>query len=349
MSYTKDPHQAERINRMREGLLTEQDLQEFDARVCPPPPLDTAALLAWQADGTPEQHAQWLQVAANTPRWIVNTKKKREAYNQEMFAALPNEAITVHAFDVVVTHGTEGGKQRLLHQARTLAPDKCQNLCPRLDLKLGMFVKLTVNTDVPDGMCNGADGILRAITYPAATAGTAEESPAGMPPQILWVQFTSPRVGVKLRQQYAGAAAALGMSPDVVPIFPVTRTFCMGLSSALELQRTMFPLMPSRASTVHGIQGVSRLHVAVDTEGWKTAGMEYVALSRCTDAGVPLPVPESSHLTQASSQHQREVGDVPYAHRSAAAAVRAAPHLASACRGCLCSHAQLQQLASPPR
>jgi exonuclease III len=156
---TKDRRFAEVLNKLREGLHTEEDIQYLKARENVPVP-----------PGTP---------------YVAFENAKVDAVNAARLQANPNPLHTFAAVDI------RGDKIR--NHAAELPSDKDDhkqnnNLWRHLQLKVGMPVEIVCNVDTADGLANGADGEVMQIDTSINSSGVAV-------PHTAWMLPTDQRVG----------------------------------------------------------------------------------------------------------------------------------------------------------
>lgn len=132
-----------------------------------------------------------------------------------------------------------------------------------------------VNLDIPDGLVNGATGILKFITM--------KEVEGKPQPHILWLEFLNKNVGKCLSSKWTNYMTQNKIESGLVPIEKYDATL-RGQSEAFTVIRSQFPVVPAEAITVHKSQGETFESVCVDFT--KSSGVQrtsiYVAYSRCT-------------------------------------------------------------------
>ena len=112
------------------------------------------------------------------------------------------------------------------------------------------------------GLTNGANGIVKYIVY------EKDKKPPNLPAYVL-VYFPD----------YTGPSF-LDSEDKVVPIVPITRKW---FESKTEHYRTMLPLVPSYAITIHKSQGQTLNKIILNLGNKEYAsGLTYTALSRTT-------------------------------------------------------------------
>ncbi|KAG9515652.1 hypothetical protein KCU93_g9445, partial [Aureobasidium melanogenum] len=133
-----------------------------------------------------------------------------------------------------------------------------------LFVSIGTRVMLTNNLSTSTGAKNGATGVVRHIAF------AANKTPRVDMPSAILVEldkYTGPTMDIDGRQ--------------VVPIFPVTRTYHY---NGHHCSRTQFPLAVAYAMTVHASQGATITGKAVydiSRRDW-VHGLTYTSLSRVT-------------------------------------------------------------------
>ena len=149
-----------------------------------------------------------------------------------------------------------------------------------LYLKVGMMVEYTVNNQQGDGLVNGADGILKAVTRtyePRQTHGVEVYD-------VAWVLFTDPRVGqVRRRNQkrFLPVGETTFIDPDWTPI-PREQLYLRRDRRTAEVLQ--LPLLPANARTHDRSQGMDLQAAVIDLtppkRQQKREGLHYMALSR---------------------------------------------------------------------
>lgn len=298
---TSDTEWAERINRMRENNMTDADKVHWDALQREAPTLDLSILTNWdrtmtRAHPSYEAHRQRL---LRFPRWIVDKKVRRDDHNQKLLDMLPGPAVIVKSKDKVVGAGTQAAAEHVLHNVRTWKRDDTACLHRTLTLKTGMIMRMTINQNTSDGLCNSADGVVRGlttITGITVTDTSTDSAASDAPLEIVWMEFFNSKVGDLFRPIAKEVYRVHKMPDTVVPLWPVRKSFRY-LDGNTEVHRVMFGLTYALAGTVHESQGASRHTVVVDMPDMKMHGMHYVAHSRCTNPSTGMilmnPVPRT--------------------------------------------------------
>lgn len=147
-----------------------------------------------------------------------------------------------------------------------------------LRLKIGVCVEVVANFDKADGLTNGADGHVRAIT--------PDESGEGI--KIVWVEFSDDRVGLRTREAHRNLADE-SIQASWTPVFKRLETFKLsagrGRKGEVKAHRYQFPLKPATARKFHSSQGTTMDAACIDLSNAKgKAGMHYTALNRVRTA-----------------------------------------------------------------
>ena len=238
---------ADLLNRLREGNHTAADID----------------LLATRSI-TPASPSYPL-----TAQHLFRTNMEVDAHNCRVFDTSPYQKFTVSAVDSVVGAVSKDMASRVL----AMIPSdtrKTVQLPGKLQLVLEGRYELSSNVNVADGLANGTSGVIKKVDL----AG-AESRASG----IVWVDFGD-SVGVQTRTDNR-SLYKLGISPQWVPVHPISRQFQVGRSRNCQVMRKQFPLRHSAAKTIHRAQGDTLDEVVVDfSSSRKQAHIHYVGLSR---------------------------------------------------------------------
>lgn len=246
----KDEEFAQRLNRIREGLQAEEDLEFFEniatTKGAPPP---------------------------NVPRMFFKNKNV-DACNLEILQSMPGPEYVSYAHDTIDGPMTESARKEALERLQHMPPKETNKAMKILKLKIGVFVEVFANFNKADGLTNGADGHVRAIT--------CDEE--GHDIKIVWVEFTDERVGLRTREAHRDIADE-SIKETWTPVFKRIETFKLSTGKSrkgeIKAHRYQFPLKPASARTFHSSQGTSMDAVCIDLSDAKgKAGMHYTALSR---------------------------------------------------------------------
>jgi hypothetical protein len=145
---------------------------------------------------------------------------------------------------------------------------------------------IVLNIDVPDGLANGSNGILRRIDVHNGN------------PYRVWIEFDDKRVGRKRRIQYKDLIIRLNLPDNLTPIEIESRDVSV---SGVTVTRKQFPLIPAEAITIVKSQGSTYENIVVCLNTRLSLAELYVAFSRCTSANGlyiigDLVIPEPDHL-----------------------------------------------------
>ena len=117
------------------------------------------------------------------------------AHNETVLNALTTEGCRFIAIDSLVGDTAGGITDKLREVLKQLKVSDTQGLPYELYLKLAARYLMTLNTDIQDGLVNGATGILQRIEY-GTKSDTLERVPC-----ILWIEFDDPTVGKEKRAE----------------------------------------------------------------------------------------------------------------------------------------------------
>ena len=134
-------------------------------------------------------------------------------------------------------------------------------------IAIGAKVMLNVNIDVTDGLVNGARGFVQHIDFNDQLQHV----------NAILVKFDHIFVGVKAKLK----SAYKNSYPDAVPIFKFEAILYHGIHKAVSTRRIQFPLSLAWALTIHKVQGLTVDRIIVSMKGpYFNAGQAYVAFSR---------------------------------------------------------------------
>ncbi|XP_078345269.1 uncharacterized protein LOC144630776 [Oculina patagonica] len=240
---------AEILNRLREGIHTENDLNVLRARVIEDPEVNYP------------RHA---------PHLFIQNDRVDE-FNRAVYNSAAGRKYIVKAVDSVIGAQSEELKARLLRQVPD-DPRKTMQLVTRLAIAENERIEVCQNIRLDDGLTNGSAGLVRFICL------LTSERPDG----VVWVEFDHAKVGEKTRNENRSLYSD-NIQQNWTPIKPVCVTFFVGRSKAAQIVRKQFPLRPSAGKTIHRSQGDTETEVVVDlTSRRAIPHIHYVALSRVT-------------------------------------------------------------------
>ena len=143
-------------------------------------------------------------------------------------------------------------KEKVLDSMRNKKLIETGGLPFELKFKIGIKYMLTVNLDVEDGLVNGACGTLKFITLSVPKTI-----------QIVWLEFTEDRVGLKIRRKFKKLMEDNKISLKLVPIEKQSNAVNI-FNFSYEIIRKQFPLAPAEALTIHKSQGQTYLEICLD-------------------------------------------------------------------------------------
>lgn len=136
---------AERLNRLREGMHTEDDTAFFMSLV-------------------DKYHA--CKDDLDTLLHLFRTNKQVDEHNKKVFDAHNGERVIITACDCITDPNVTPGRRNFLLSYMQNTKDCCKGMPYSLPVKVGLPMELCINIDNTDGLCNGVEGIVRAIHTP---------------------------------------------------------------------------------------------------------------------------------------------------------------------------------------
>ncbi|CAI6015652.1 unnamed protein product [Clonostachys chloroleuca] len=230
---------------------------------------------------------------ANATR-ILCTREEVNGFNRAEFEKLKTE---VHQFTAVDgfrwRHDRHPYLEKLATKDGTRTALREHRIDPWVDLRVGMVVVLQVNLDLPNGLCNGSQGLI---------CGWEDVDPKNLPTayrqgskELGPIVITGDYADLKEEQirkfsqqthvkQWPKVIFHNGLRRTIYPSCFVT-TMGEGKDPAdfSVLHRTQIPLVAGWAMTVHKSQGMTLNRVIVDVSRAFEEGQVYVALSRATN------------------------------------------------------------------
>ena len=101
---------------------------------------------------------------------------------------------------------------------------------------------ITVNINIPNGLLNGASGILKFI----------EITNGG--PQAVWIEFDDISVGASTRCDRKNIAEMLKLPNSYTPVMRTKKVFKPTLRGQAQICREQYPLIVAEAITIHKSQ-----------------------------------------------------------------------------------------------
>ena len=211
---------------------------------------------------------------------LFSTNASVNAHYETVLNALTTEGYRFIAIDSLVGDTAGGITDKLSNVIKQLKVSDTQGLPYELYLKLAARYLMTLNTDIQDGLVNGATGILQRIEY-GTKSDTLERVPC-----ILWIEFDDPTVGKEKRAESKYRYLRnKTIQRNWTPIGLETRRFQRGKGvSCYKIVRKQFPFIVAEALTIHKSQGDTYECVVVHIEMRMTRNALYTALSRAKSA-----------------------------------------------------------------
>lgn len=248
MRQKNDQDFAKLLNRLREGLHTDSDIDMLKSRIC--------------------SRADILDM--NFVPHLYTTNAQVNSHNDAAFEmALPESKCIVLALDMV--NGDVAGeiKERILQQIPN-DPSKTMGLFKDLHLATEHPAEICINVDVEDGLTNGSPCIVKNLDF--RVAGSKRCS-------IVWVLFEDPRIGHASRLKYRHLYNE-NIPSTWTPVLEVSKKFTLGRHKSCHVTRRQFPLRMACAKTIHKAQGSTVKQIVLDLGSRKQEHMHYVGLSR---------------------------------------------------------------------
>ena len=250
MRQADDKSFAELLNRLREGVITQSDLDVIESRVI---------------QTNDPCHMEIMK----KPHFFLDNNKVNH-HNERCFTNCSMEKKSIRSIDRVIT---PMNREKQLQVLSNLPSDvrKTQQLPQRLSIAVNLLYEIVLNIDTIDGLTNGSSCTVKKFDIPEG------ESAKG----ILWVLFDDKDVGSKRRKEYTMKKRVLPDDVDEAwtPVYAEIRRFNVGRKYT-QVERAQFPLRASNGKTIHRSQGSSYSEAVVDLKGRCFAHAVYVALSR---------------------------------------------------------------------
>jgi len=246
----KDDQQfANILNRLREGIHSQQDISVLENRLIK------------------EQDTEKVSDVIH----VYPTNDRVNEYNTTIYNRSVNEKIEVKAIDVVHGDMSTEAKEKIKDKISN-KPSETANLFKMVYLCIGLRYAITCNVDVEDGITNGAECVLKKIELDSNLTPTIK-------PKLVWVQFSDTDTGKSTRRKYRNMFHST-ISKEWTPIFALKRHFLSGRTH-ITITRWQFPLILCAAKTIHKAQGSSVDKIVIDmTSRRKIHHLHYVAISR---------------------------------------------------------------------
>ena len=242
---------AQILNRLKEGLHTQEDISKLKERIC---------------------SSQTESEALNHIPHLFIQNKRVEEFNLLMHNKAPGPKFVIQATDSVIGAHTEKLKEQILKQIPVDDPKRTKQLRTHLSIAIGERTEIALNVRLDDGMTNGAGNVVKKVTL------YNPPHPHG----VIWVLFDQQRIGTKTRQENMQLYTQ-DTDKAWTPVKPITTQFNVGRNKTASVVRKQFPLRPAAAKTVHRSQGDTEREIFVDLESSRAIPhIHYVALSRVT-------------------------------------------------------------------
>lgn len=146
---------------------------------------------------------------------------------------------------------------------------------------------ITINIDVTNGLCNGACGTVKSLTFKDASNRDGHSNEESDNVEIIWIDFNNEKIGQKAKMAVKSDAHK---NESWVPIVRDTKTFSPSKAKADFNVVKQFPLRPAEVITIHKSQGQTYESICLDLRDSKNkkksvtlrTQLQYVALSRGT-------------------------------------------------------------------
>lgn len=241
---------AELLNRLREGLRTNDDLAVLHSRLISS--ADNRNVLHWPH--------------------LYCTRKDVAKHNLNVLENIPaRDFATVDSIDELSGDVSSSLRETILSG---LPDDSSQSMGLQKKLILGVSLQaeISLNIDTTDGLTNGASCCIKKFDY---------RIPHSSRCSIIWVQFDDSSVGKAWRTKYKHLYMD-GISVKWTPILEVCRKFCFRYFKTYIVVRRQFPLYLSAGKTIHKAQGSTMKEAVMHFGNRKTEHIHYVGLSRVT-------------------------------------------------------------------
>lgn len=235
------------LNRLREGRHTKEDIETLLAR-------------------------EGLPVPPNTPH-LFTTNDEVDKHNLQDFNSNLNPPFVIRAKDTPVKQMSPASWEKLqsyIPKSHKLT----MGMFTELKLKVGMAVEMVLNESTADGLCNGADGVLMAVSRITSSQNN---------PALAWVKFNDKEVGKLKRAAFQSLYDRFpSIQKDWTPVFAIERSVSIGKNEDAQINRTQLPIAPCAGRTVNRSQGMTLLEIYCDFRLKAGSGKHYVGISRVT-------------------------------------------------------------------
>jgi len=200
---------AELLNRMREGNHTADDLELLHTRII--------------TQDSPQY--------PGSAQHLFKTNSQVETFNVSVYDRCTAQKCLVQSVDSVIGAVSDDLARHIMNMIPTDSR-KTMQLPSVLPLAVDRRYELSANVNAPDGLANGAGGVIKLLQLPAHS-----QTASG----VVWVQFDDSRVGAQTRTQNQTLYRP-GVDSHWTPIQPLSRQFQVGRSNSNQVLRKQFPL-----------------------------------------------------------------------------------------------------------
>ena len=202
-------------------------------------------------------------------RHFFTTNASVDAHYNSLYTISKTDKAQIKAVDIVVRDINDDLKQQMKNKIPE-DPTKTMGLYSLVSVATMAKYDLTTNINVTDGLTNGAECMIENIDHGVETSTR---------PSIIWVSFPHPKIGKKLRREYAHLYKR-SINKNWTPVLELTKQFRINKKSQVQVLRRQFPLRPAAAKTVHRCQADSLDEAVVDFSASTREHMHYVGLSQ---------------------------------------------------------------------
>jgi hypothetical protein len=211
---------------------------------------------------------------------VISTHKQITHHNALCLSLIPGACIDIPAEDrLTASNVSPTTAASILAKARKKDPRDTLGLFPLLRLKLNMLFDMTCNSDIGDGLSNGAWGISKLVEFTTDCRGSSKAT-------TLWIHFVeNSKIGCKLCKNSAPLFSSIqDIEATWTPVHRISKQFTVDKRRAVsKVSRTQFPIRNAIGSTYQRSQGLTVKKGALDFSRYPLAGKHYVGLSRFTN------------------------------------------------------------------
>jgi len=177
-------------------------------------------------------------------------------HNKKMLMLMPGNEILINA----INENEENNGNFPTHQHTSILPSQ-------LVIKLNILVEMyACNYDAPDGLVNGADGIVKSYTHIDKV-------------DVPWIKFHDPNIGHRQPRKLVHLYAS-DIAHNWTPILQISKALPITPKMAHLKIRKQFPIQLTCAHIIHRSQGLTLDRLAFNPTGVQVHGLVYTALSR---------------------------------------------------------------------